>query len=153
MIKAAISGGFPNAARLEILYFSLNAFFSAAAPLSFAQNTSESSYSIKFVIKMSDGRYFGGAAVCKKNFDCNVQFDDGFQMSLIDYKDNYALSIYNISSDQSLQRCRSFGTGKDTIYLDRKKRKYIVKLYRSMRQDLSYEYPVIYGDMFLDISD
>jgi len=90
--------------------------------------------------------------MCKKNSDCNVHFDDGFQMSLIDYRDNYSLSIYNISSDQSLQRCCSFETGKDTISLDRKKIKYIVKLYRTNKQNLSYQHPSLYGDMFLNIS-
>lgn len=133
-------------------FFSASILFSAAVPPSFAQNTLEDTYSIEFVIKMSDGRYFGGSAICKKNSDCNIQFDDGFQMSIIDYKDNYSLSIYNISSDQSLQRCCSFETGKYSISLDRNKVKYIVKLYHTNRQNLSYQHLVLYGYMFLNIS-
>lgn len=132
--------------------------FISAATLIFATTLSSlaqdasNSYSIKFALKTSDGRYFGGTAVCKKNSDCHVQFDKGFRMSLIDYKDSYSFSIYNISDEPSLQRCCSFENGKDTISLYRKNRKHAVRLYNSVRQDLSYKKLIIYGDIFIDTS-
>jgi len=125
--------------------------FATALP-SYAQNAPKNTSSIKFLLKMSDGRYFGGTAICKKNSDCHTRFDRGFRMSLIDYKDNYSLSIYNISDDPSLQRCCSFENGKDVISLDRNNNKHVVKLYHSVRQNLSYEEFTKYGDLFINIS-
>lgn len=119
------------------------------SPPAFSPKKSSDTYNIKFALKTIDGRYFGGSATCKKRSDCHAEFGNGFKMSIIDYKDNYSISIYNISDDPSLQRCCSFITGKGTTSLDARHIKHTIRLYHHIRDELSYQPPVMYEDLFL----
>ncbi|WP_354487940.1 hypothetical protein [Mesorhizobium robiniae] len=138
---------------ISTFVISVMALISVMAAPSFSKEPSDSSYSIKFVLKMSDGRYFGGSAICKKKSDCDAPFEGMFKIGIIDYKDGYSLSIYNFSRDLSLLGCCSFENGDDSIRLDRTKAKHTINLYYLVGKDLDYVVPRKYGDLFLIISD
>ncbi|WP_157385654.1 hypothetical protein [Mesorhizobium sp. STM 4661] len=138
---------------ISIFVISVTALIPVMAAPVFGKEPSESNYSIKFVLKMSDGKYFGGVGTCKKNSDCGVEFEGKFQINIIEYKESYRLSIYNFGSDMSLLRCCSVENRTESIMLDHKKNRNTIKLYYLVGRDLVYVVPKKYGDLFLIVSD
>lgn len=108
-------------------------------------------YSVRFVVRMTDGQYFSGNSQCSRRYYCDIRFGKSFELSIADYGKSYNLSImdYDINS----LPCCSFPAGKHSIEFSKTENCVSTIFNQSVADDLVYRRATQIGEIFVIISE
>lgn len=130
--------------------FILTIAISVIATSAFGSDLDERTYFVKLVAHMSDGKFFGGDARCKRNSYCSIRFGSSFGMDII-YRDN-DYTLFVIDYDRYSLPCCSFSNGKGYASFDDSYTKKNIYLYQSADDDLVYRKRKFVGSIYISIS-
>ncbi len=108
-------------------------------------------YSVRFVVRMSDGQYFNVSSACSRKYYCDIRFGESFGLSIGDYGKSYSLSMTDY--DVNATPCCSFPNGKHSMEVSKNESRVSTIFYQSVADDLAYRRARQIGEIFVIISE